>query len=221
MGEHGQQCKGGAFYDCLTRVPLIVSWPGQPNRPSTGWREPSLVSTIDVVPTLLTLQGMEVPASMHGQPLPHIVLGATPRDEAFAEYGAGGPPFLLADLAKLPKPWGRKTLIDTLQWREAEGRRKMCRTSQWKFVHDALGEDVDELYDLEEDPHELTNRALDDGPRYRAALAEMVARLGDWSMRTEDGAPVPLPPIDANGKISARADGRTDTSVPSHRRPRL
>jgi len=40
MGEHGQQCKGGAFYDCLTRVPLIVSWPGQPNRPSTGWREP-------------------------------------------------------------------------------------------------------------------------------------------------------------------------------------
>ena len=83
------------------------------------------------------------------------------------------------------------------------------------------GEDVDELYDLEEDPHELTNRALDDGPRYRAALVEMVARLGDWSMRTEDGAPVPLPPIDANGKISARADGRTDTSVPSHRRPRL
>eukprot|EP01044_Picomonas_judraskeda_P013622 COSAG03_NODE_2076_length_3153_cov_2.302554_3_plen_292_part_00 len=49
MGEHKQQCKGGVFYDCLTRVPLIVSWPGQPNRPAQGWRERSLVSTIDVV----------------------------------------------------------------------------------------------------------------------------------------------------------------------------
>ena len=56
MGEHGQQCKGGVFYDCLTRVPLIVSWPGQPDKPSVGWRETSLVSTIDVVPTLLALQ---------------------------------------------------------------------------------------------------------------------------------------------------------------------
>ena len=29
MGEHAMQCKGGVFYDSLTRVPLIVSWPGQ------------------------------------------------------------------------------------------------------------------------------------------------------------------------------------------------
>ena len=28
-GEHAQIAKGGAFYDCLTRVPLILSWPGQ------------------------------------------------------------------------------------------------------------------------------------------------------------------------------------------------
>jgi arylsulfatase A-like enzyme len=50
MGEHGQQCKGGVFYDCLTRVPLIVSWPGQPDKPSVGWREScELTSTLRVL----------------------------------------------------------------------------------------------------------------------------------------------------------------------------
>ena len=60
----------------------------------------------------------------------------------------------MADLEKLPKPWGRKTLIDTLQWREAAGRCKMVRTREWKYVHDSMG-DRDELYDLVNDPHEL------------------------------------------------------------------
>jgi arylsulfatase A-like enzyme len=190
MGEHGQQCKGGVFYDCLTRVPLIVAWPGQPDAPAKGWRERSLVNTIDVVPTLLALQGIPLPASMQGRPLPHICASAAPRDEAFAEYGAGGPALLLADLAALPRPWGRKTLLATLQWREAEGRRKMCRTARFKYVHDAMGGDLDELYDLEADPWELTNRAHDPAPRYQEALLEMIGRLGDWSMRTEDGRPV-------------------------------
>ena len=35
-----------------------------------------------------------------------------------------------------------QTLIATLQWREAEGRRKMCRTAKYKFVHDAVGGDL-------------------------------------------------------------------------------
>ena len=66
-----------------------------------------------------------------------------------------------------------------------------------------------ELYDLELDPFELTNRALDPDPRYRTALLELSRRLGDWSMRTEDAAPVPLPDALANGAISARGDGRS------------
>jgi hypothetical protein len=98
-----------------------------------------------VVPTLLTLQGISVPATMQGSTLPHLIADAPPKDEAFAEYGAGGPPFLLSDLQRLPQPWGRKTLIATLQWREAEGRRKMCRTREWKYVHDAMVRDLDEL----------------------------------------------------------------------------
>ena len=64
MGEHRMQCKGGVFYDCLTRVPLIVSWPGQV---ASRKVDESMVNLIDVVPTVLELQGLEIPASMHGE----------------------------------------------------------------------------------------------------------------------------------------------------------
>jgi len=188
MGEHGMQCKGGVFYDCLTRVPLIVSYPGQI---AAGQQDESLVSLVDIVPSLLHLQSLPIPAGMQSQGLPQIT-PARPQAAAFSEYGAGGPPFRMADLEALPEPYGRETLIRTLQWREAEGRRKMVRTRKWKYVHDPMG-DLDELYDLENDPWELVNTAAD--PASQAVLAEMRQRLMDWSIQTEGGKPVPLPDI--------------------------
>jgi arylsulfatase A-like enzyme len=190
MGEHRMQCKGGVFYDCLTRVPLIVSWPGML---TAGRRDASMVNLVDVVPTLLQLQGLAVPRSMQGQPLP-TVTPAPPRDVAFSEYGAGGPPFRMSDLQRLPRPHGRETLIRSLQWREAEGRRKMARTRKWKYVHDPTGHamgDRDELYDLIHDPWELDN--VVDDPAHAGVVAEMRLRLLQWSVQTEDSPPVPLP----------------------------
>jgi arylsulfatase A-like enzyme len=140
MGEHWMQAKGGTFYDCLTRVPLVVAWPGHI---PMGVEDTSLVNLVDIVPTLLQLQGLEVPPAMHGQFLP-TVTDTPPRAPTFAEYGAGGPPFRLTDLEKLPKPLGRQSIMQSLQWREAEGRRKMVRTQRWKYIHDPMG-DLDEL----------------------------------------------------------------------------
>jgi arylsulfatase A-like enzyme len=186
MGEHMMQCKGGAFYDCLTRVPLIVSWPGMIRQGATC---ESMVNLIDVVPTILRLQGAAIPETMQGVPLPIATTGPE-REAAFSEYGAGGPPFTLRELEELPLPHGRNTLIQTLRWREAEGRRKMVRTQRWKYVHDPMG-DLDELYDLEADPWELSNLAHD--PNMADVLHDLRLRLADWSILTEDGRPVPLP----------------------------
>lgn len=185
-GEHNMCCKGGVFYDCLTHVPLIVSWPGHF---AAGVRDDSMVNLVDIVPTLLHHQGIPIPRSMHGELLP-TVTEATPREATFSEYGAGGPLFHMEDLAKLPKPYGRAALMRSLRWREAEGRRKMVRTQQWKYVHDPMG-DLDELYDLVNDPWELTNVAAD--PAHAPVIAEMRGHLADWSIRTEDNPPVPLP----------------------------
>ena len=148
-----------------------------------------MVNLIDVVPTLLRLQGLDTPADMHGTPLP-TVTAEPPRDAAFSEYGAGGPPFKMSDLQSMPKPWGRDTLIRTLQWREAEGRRKMVRTQEWKYVHDPMG-DRDELYNLGSDPWELEN--VVDDTRLADVLHEMRLRLADWSITTEDANAVPMP----------------------------
>jgi arylsulfatase A-like enzyme len=148
-----------------------------------------MVNLIDIVPTLLSLQGLSIPRSMHGDRLPRFT-DAPPRSATFSEYCAGGPPFGMDDLIKLPQPWGRKTLMRSLQWREAEGRRKMVRTQQGKYVHDPLG-DLDELYILVNDPWELTNGAAD--PDNWEIIQDMQLALADWSIRTEDAPPVPPP----------------------------
>lgn len=185
-GEHAQIAKGGGFYDCLTRVPLIASWPGQIPQ---GVVDESCVNLIDIIPTVLQLQGLDVPPSMHGEGLPYAT-DAKPRDAAFSEYGAGGPAFTMADLELLEKPWGRKAIGSSLQAREAEGRRKMVRTPEWKYVHDPMG-DRDELYDLINDPWELYNLIEDDS--HGDIISDLQLRLADWSIRTEDAKPVPQP----------------------------
>jgi len=185
-GEHAQIAKGGAFYDCLTRVPLIASWPG--NIPQ-GVVDESCVNLIDIVPTVLELQGIEIPRSMHGEGLPQAT-DAEPRDAGFSEYGAGGPAFTMAGLEQIEKPWGRKAIGASLQAREAEGRRKMVRTPEWKYVHDPMG-DKDELYDLVKDPWELYN--IIGNAEHRDVVADLQLKLADWSIRVEDAKAVPLP----------------------------
>jgi arylsulfatase A-like enzyme len=185
-GEHNMTCKGGVFYDALTRVPLIVSWPGHI---TTAAVDESMVNLVDIAPTLLQLQGLPVPRSMQGAGLP-TVLDVAGRDATFSEYGAGGPAFTMADLSRLEQPTGRRALMESLQWREAEGRRKMVRTREWKYVHDPMG-DRDELYNLVDDPWELFNLIGD--PAHRPVVADLQRRLMRWSIMTEDSPPVPLP----------------------------
>ncbi len=185
-GEHGLLGKAGVFYDCHTRIPLIVSAPGMIPR---GQVEESMVSLIDIVPTLLKLQNMEIPGCMEGKPLPGIT-DAEPREAVFSEYGAGGRPFTSKDLHQLAKPYGHHTILQTLRWREAEGRCKMIRTKEWKYVHDPMG-DIDELYDMVHDPWEQRN--LMDDPQYEGIINQMRLKLLDWCIRHEDGKPVPLP----------------------------
>ncbi len=123
MGEHGMSVKGGLFYDCLVRVPLVISWPsgGVPQ----GIVDESMANTIDILPTLLQLQQInnfesdltdwdtastikkhkvtkERINAFHGKPLP-IVTDAKPRTVTFSEYGAGGSSFTMKHLDKMSK----------------------------------------------------------------------------------------------------------------------
>lgn len=223
-GEHGMAVKGGVFYDALVQVPLIVSWPA--GGVQQGVVDASMTSTIDIVPTLLELQGLASFAGigdgwarngnrkqvvlteaqtrhMQGRPLP-TVTPAAPRFASFSEYGAGGPLFTMDLLNDFPEPLGYHTIIDTLWAREAEGRRKMVRTPEWKYVTDPRARgatltsgsdggpgDVDELYDLTKDPWELTNVAH--LPENASVISEMRSLLAGWMIDTEDPVPVEVP----------------------------
>ncbi len=183
-GEHRAVVKSAAFYDCLTRVPLLVSWPGHLPEGAT---DTNLVSLLDVMPTALGLAGVPVPPGLDGRMLPGT--GADPpRDAVFSEYGAGGPRLSLDDLPRLLAA-GEHGRLPLLRWREAEGRPKMVRMGRYKYVYDP-DDATDELYDLDADPWELTNRARN--PDYAAVRGQLRDRLLDWAIRTEGGGATPL-----------------------------
>ncbi len=223
-GEHGMMIKGGVFYDCLVRVPMIFSLPG---RIPEGFVERSLVSLVDFIPTVGAVTGVPVLSGAAGAPIPACVqevrhpeldehpddrrngnflrnrsdstaatgtTGASscgPRDAVFAEYGAGMARIGNDEMQQIFDRYsGVDALMHSLKRREAEGRRKMVRTNKWKYVYDPLG-DLDELYDLEEDPLELNNIAGEIG--HRETIYGMRELLLTWSIRTEDAVPVPQP----------------------------
>ncbi|GAG35592.1 unnamed protein product [marine sediment metagenome] len=177
------------FYDCLTRIPLIVSWPGHIPE---GVVDESMANLVDIVPTLFALQDIDIPAGMEGEPLPTCT-NAAPRDATFSEYGAGGRPFTANDLDRMRAAGGIRPFSRSLQWREAEGKRKMIRTRDWKVVHDPMG-DKDELYDLGNDPWEQEN--LIDDASFAGKARELKSRLLDWAGQDTKSVPLPdYPPI--------------------------
>lgn len=185
--EHRMMGKSSALYDCLTRVPLVVSWPGALPQ---GRVVEDLVSTIDVMPTLAHLAGLTPAATSRGQVLP-LRGDESPRDAVFSEFGAGGPAVTVDVVREVlaSSPDRRTATTRTIRAREAEGRAKSVRTSRWRYVYDPL-DPVDELYDLQTDPWELTNLARD--PDCAEVVQQMRRRLLDWSIATEDALPVPL-----------------------------
>lgn len=140
---------------------------------------------------------------MQGKPLP-TVTNAPPRTVAFSEYGAGGNALTdeTINTLKTQGASGREMIMQTLWQREAEGRRRMARTRQWKFVTDpdeyhhnspsasgAMPED--ELYDLKNDPWELQNMAHKS--ENACVISEMRKLMLDWATQTENYNPVPQP----------------------------
>jgi arylsulfatase A-like enzyme len=186
-GEHNMTVKGGCFYDCLTRVPLVLSFPGSIPE---GKTETGMVNLVDVIPTIFALTDGTAPPYSTGTPLP-VCTDTPPRDAVFSEYGAGMEllPAAVEEEA-LKKHTGMDAVMATLRWREAEGRRKMIRTGKWKYTRDPM-DPVDELYDLENDPLERCNLAGKN--EYREIILQLRVRLLDWALENEDPVPVSLP----------------------------
>lgn len=82
LGDHGLPYKS-FFYDCMARVPLIVRGPGV----VAGGRCRSLVSLLDLVPTLYRAAGVAAPTTLEGVDLTGVLAdpSGTAREVVFSE----------------------------------------------------------------------------------------------------------------------------------------
>lgn len=149
MGAHGLLSKGAMMYEECAAVPMMIR---QPNG-LHGKTCPTVVSHLDLMPTVLDLLGMEQgarPDVQHGQSLLPMLAGECTDDpgRAFVSFNR----------------------FDIYNDRYGEFYPIRCVVEgQYKLAINLF--DRDELYDLQADPLELTNRIED------SALAKVRDRL--------------------------------------------
>jgi arylsulfatase len=84
LGDHGIYLKGPYFYDCLTRVPLMICWLGHYKE---GTKVDALVELIDLARTLLEAAGVPVPSANQGRSLNSLLTGDTKEDRELVYTG--------------------------------------------------------------------------------------------------------------------------------------
>ncbi len=151
LGDHGLMHKGCRFYEGLTRVPLIFSWPA---RARPGLVSDALVELLDMSATVVEATGLDQPEYMQGRSLMPILGGdADPghhRDFVRCEY---------FDAIDAERADGSGTFATMYRDR----RYKLCN-----YHTQGLGE----LYDLQEDPWEFED--LWDDPAHASIRHELV-----------------------------------------------
>jgi arylsulfatase A-like enzyme len=152
LGDHGLYLKGPTPYEGLLRVGLIMRGPGIPANQSIA--EP--VSTNDLAATFYDWADVSAPTDLQSRSLQPVMNGTETRDVAYSEW----------DL----HPARAGVALDL----------RTVRTKSAKLSID-LKSGAGELYNLDDDPNEMTNRFDDPGAKYlQKELTEMIhARPGD------------------------------------------
>ncbi|MBM3764125.1 MAG: sulfatase [Acidobacteria bacterium] len=160
FGQHGFRGVKVAPYDANIRAPFIIS---MPSRLPSGKVCKTPVGGIDIPATIYSFAGLKTPWEFQGRDLtpllknpdmnwPHpVMIVATGQ-----KYGS--------DTHNIPK--GEGVFHGGVPW------YVMLRDKQYKYIRPMI-EDLEELYDLDADPDELNNLAIQ--PAHRARLLRMRA----------------------------------------------
>jgi uncharacterized sulfatase len=160
LGSHSISNKGPAMYDEIARISLIVRWPGVA---PAGAVCPHPVSHIDLAPTILESLGLPATRSLEGQSMLRTFVDPEyrPNDAVFIEFA--------------------RYEVD----HDGFGGFQPIRAAfdgRYKLVINLLTSD--ELYDLQNDPDEMTNLIV--SADHVAARNALHDRLLDWMNRTRD-----------------------------------
>ncbi len=148
LGDHGWFDKRWMYEESL-RMPLVARWPAGVE-PGTVSNE--LVQNLDFAPTFLDLAGVSIPDDVQGRSLVPLLKGEEPtdwRESIYYHY------YEQPSEHNVPRHFGVRT-----------ARHKLIRYYE-------IGEG--ELFDLEEDPHEL--RSVYDDEAYAEVRKQLEAEL--------------------------------------------
>ncbi len=162
FGEHGLIDKRHMYEESM-RVPFLAWCPGM-IEPASVIEE--LIQNIDIAPTVMDVAGLDTPERMDGQSFLPILQGKkTPwRDSAFYEY------YWERNFPHTPTTHG-------------------VRTNRYKYIHYHGIWDIDELYDLRNDPEEMNN--LINSPEHSDLIKQLNNRMFEW-LEKSDGMLIPL-----------------------------
>ena len=164
--DHGEMFERGVvghgtplMYDAGLHVPLLISAPGQKTRNDVY----SQTNSVDLLPTLLKIAGHDIPAWAEGQLLPGFGGG---EDDS-------RPTFSLE--AGLNSSFGRLSIASLAM------RKNGFKMIYYKGYKVYQGIDSYELYNMRDDPEELTDLYHKDDSMSKVMQAELLAAFNEHS----------------------------------------
>jgi N-sulfoglucosamine sulfohydrolase len=194
IGDHGPPFDRAktTVYEAGLRIPFLVRWPGV----SRPMKSDAMVSTVDILPTVIDATGAEPAVKMHGRSLRPVLSDpkADWREYLAGEFHMHGSPFFPRRAIRDH----RFKLIHNLRAGELKPQTRVDGDIGYDLSRELRYDGTDirrafdiyadppefELYDLENDPWEFNNLA---GQESHAEVQERLTQaLLEWRQQTED-----------------------------------
>lgn len=194
------------LYESGTHVPLAVRVPAAhrtPGQITPGSVNSQLVSSIDFAPTVLNLAGVDLPDYLQGQPF----LGPDLPDARKYIYGARDRMDERYDIIRMVRDQRFRYIRNyeplKTYYQYMNTPEKGTTMADLRSLHDAgklapipaqffaRRKPVEELYDVDRDPHEINNLAAD--PAHATTLARLREVHLAWVRDTRDTGLIPEP----------------------------
>jgi N-sulfoglucosamine sulfohydrolase len=184
IADHGADFPRGkgSVYESGIRIPMIVNYPKDFSR---GKVENQMVSTIDILPTMLSVCGLNVPKNLPGNNLLAVDKGDMKGHQYIHTFVTGSAPsihylqFSIRDdrFKLIYNPYRTKNLL-------AVSRYKNSKLSEDQHVKSFLNPDEYELFDLKNDSYEWKNLAK--SPEHQKKKQELIAAMKAFQKEIKD-----------------------------------
>ncbi|WP_442505415.1 sulfatase family protein [Novipirellula sp. SH528] len=184
ISDHGADFPRGkgSIYENGTRIPMIVNYPKSFLK---GKVEHAMVSTIDLLPTMLQAAGLPIPNNLPGIALQDIDSGKVPQRKYIHTFTTGSSPNLLYVQFGIRDE--RYKLVynpDRALNLLAASRYTNSKLPEDQHLQSFLYPPEYELFDLQKDPYEWKNLA--DSAEHRDIRQRLIKAMQDFQQEIKD-----------------------------------